>query len=272
MVTSEGIGIRADSRNIKINIPKYPLVWIRCIIKADKVSSMGNLYIVATPIGNLQDITIRAIETLKSVDLIISEDTRKTGILLSELGKRFNYEVKKTNLLSYFEQNEEKRIPEIISVIKEGVNVALVSDAGTPTISDPGFKLVRECLKEKIKVISIPGPSSVISSLVSSGLPTDKFTLLGFLPKKSGHRAAMFKKIKKANEELKTTFILFVPPHGLIKTLEEMMVYFGDREVVVARELTKIFEEIKKDKISSFIEYYSKKGVKGEIVLLFNFN
>jgi 16S rRNA (cytidine1402-2'-O)-methyltransferase len=233
---------------------------------------MGNLYIVATPIGNLQDITLRAIETLKSVDLIISEDTRKTGILLSELAKKYGFEKKKINLLSYFEQNEEKRIPEVISALKDNVNIALVSDAGTPTVSDPGFKLVRECLKEGIKVISIPGASSVISSLVSSGLPTDKFTFLGFLPKKSGHRADMLEKIKKSNEILKTTFVLFVPPHGLLKTLEEMILVFGDREVVVARELTKIYEEVKKDIISNQIKYFSKKGVKGEIVLLFNLN
>jgi len=233
---------------------------------------MGNLYIVATPIGNLQDITARAIETLKSVDLIISEDTRKTGILLNELAKKYGFEKKKINLLSYFDQNEDKRIPEVISALKDNVNIALVSDAGTPTVSDPGFKLVRECLKEGIKVISIPGASSIISALVSSGLPTDKFTFIGFLPKKIGHRTTMFEKIKLANSAIKTTFVLFVPPHGLIKTLEEMEHIFGDIEVVVARELTKVYEEIKKDKISELKGYFVKKGVKGEIVLLFNLN
>ncbi|OGH06067.1 MAG: 16S rRNA (cytidine(1402)-2'-O)-methyltransferase [Candidatus Levybacteria bacterium RBG_16_35_11] len=233
---------------------------------------MGNLYIVATPIGNLQDITVRAIETLRFVDLIVSEDTRKTGILLKELTKRYNFANKKNNLLSYYDQIEKKRIPEIIHALKQGVNVALVSDAGTPTISDPGYKLVRECIAQGIKVISVPGPSSLISALVSSGLPTDKFTFLGFLPKKEGHRASMFKKIKDTNNVIKTTFIIFVAPHDLIKSLVEMQNFFGNIEVVIARELTKIFEEIKKDKISTLVEFYSKKGVKGEIVMLFNLN
>ena len=233
---------------------------------------MGNLYIVATPIGNLQDITIRAIEILRSVDIIISEDTRKTGLLLKELEKRYSFEAKKSNFLSYYEQNEKKRIPEIIQALKQGVNIALVSDSGTPTISDPGFKLVRKCIAHEIKVISIPGPSSLISALVSSGLPTDKFTFLGFLPKREGHRISLFKKIKDANIAIKTTFIIFVAPHDLIKSLTQIQNVFGDIEVVVARELTKIYEEIKKDKVSSLVDFYSKKGVKGEIVLLFNLN
>jgi 16S rRNA (cytidine1402-2'-O)-methyltransferase len=232
---------------------------------------MGNLYIVATPIGNLQDITLRAVEVLGNADLIISEDTRKTGLLLNELEKRYNFK-KKANLLSYYEQNEKERIPEVISVLKDDLNVALVSDAGTPTISDPGFKLVRECIENQIKVISVPGASSVISALVSSGLPTDKFTFLGFLPKKEGHRLKLLNDVLRSNDYIKSTQILFVPPHGLLKTLEELKTFFGDREVVVARELTKIHEEIKKDKISNLLSYYQKKGVKGEIVLLFNLN
>jgi 16S rRNA (cytidine1402-2'-O)-methyltransferase len=232
---------------------------------------MGNLYIVATPIGNLQDITLRAVEVLGNADLIISEDTRKTGLLLNELEKRYNFK-KKANLLSYYEQNEKERIPEVISVLKDDLNVALVSDAGTPTISDPGFKLVRECIENQIKVISVPGASSVISALVSSGLPTDKFTFLGFLPKKEGHRLKLLNDVLRSNDYIKSTQILFVPPHGLLKTLEELKTVFGDREVVVARELTKIHEEIKKDKISNLLSYYQKKGVKGEIVLLFNLN
>jgi len=230
---------------------------------------MGNLYIVATPIGNLQDITIRAIDTLNLVDLIVSEDTRKTGQLLKSLNEKFNAKIKKQTFISYFEHNEEKKIPEIISYLKQGLNVALVSDAGTPTISDPGFKLVRECINQEIKVISIPGPSSAISALVSSGLATDKFTFLGFLPKKAGHRLTFLDKIKNSSKFLKATYIIFVPPHDFIETLGNLQSEFSDISIVVARELTKIFEEIKRDKISKLIAYYSKQKPKGEMVVLF---
>jgi 16S rRNA (cytidine1402-2'-O)-methyltransferase len=233
---------------------------------------MGILYIVATPIGNLQDISIRAIETLKTVDVIVSEDTRKTGLLLAALRKKNDFGDKRPKLVSYYEQNEEKRIPEVISALKDNLNIALVSDAGTPTVSDPGFKLVRECVKEQIKVISIPGPSSVISALVSSGLPTDKFTFLGFLPKKQSHRVKMLESVRDANKVLKTTFIVFVGPHDLVQVLNDMLLILSDREVVIARELTKIYEEIKKEKISELIKLYSNKKPKGEIVLLFNLN
>ncbi|HZQ29870.1 MAG TPA: 16S rRNA (cytidine(1402)-2'-O)-methyltransferase [Patescibacteria group bacterium] len=225
---------------------------------------MGNLYIVATPIGNLQDITLRAIEILRKVDSIACEDTRKTGILLKKLG------LSGKHLLPYYEQTEERRIPEIINALKNGLNIALVSDAGTPTISDPGFKLVRECLKEGIRVESIPGPSSVISSLVSSGLPTDKFLFVGYPPKKPGHRKTLFENLRKSSEILPSTVILFEAPHKLIKTLEDMKAVLGDVDITLARELTKVYEEVSKDKISSQLEKFKKITPKGEFVLLFN--
>ena len=163
---------------------------------------MGILFLIATPIGNLKDITIRAIETLFSVDAIACEDTRRAGILLSQLRivhQKLISEIteKKPHFISYFEGNELKRIPEIVTALKDGLSIALISDAGTPLVSDPGFKLVRECIHEGIRVESIPGPSSVISSLVSSGLPTDRFMFLGFPPKKSGKRKEFFSSVRK---------------------------------------------------------------------------
>jgi len=220
---------------------------------------MGTLYVVATPIGNLEDITIRAIKTLLSVNTIACEDTRHTGLLLKHLSNMYhklvydtqgnqseNIENKRPDLISYYEQNEFRRIPEIINALKNGLSVALVSDAGTPAISDPGFKLIRECIQEGIRVESIPGPSSVISALVSSGLPTDKFLFLGYPPRKPGHRKTFFESIKKSREYIKATCILFEAPHKLLKTLTEMQEVFGDIEIVIARELTKIHEEIKR--------------------------
>ncbi|MEK7450918.1 MAG: 16S rRNA (cytidine(1402)-2'-O)-methyltransferase [Patescibacteria group bacterium] len=226
----------------------------------------GTLFLVATPIGNLQDITLRAIEVLRKVDIIACEDTRKTGLLLQNIFKG----ERKPRLISYYEQNELLRIPEIISALKDGIDIALVSDAGTPTISDPGFKLIRECVREGIKVESIPGPSAVITSLVSSGLPTDKFLFLGYPPRKPGHRKSLFENVKAASLLIKSTIIFFEAPHKIIRTLEELKVTFGDIDIVIARELTKIHEEIRREKISTSIEHFSKVNPKGEFVILFN--
>lgn len=226
---------------------------------------MGDLYIVATPIGNLQDITYRAIKTLEEVDYIASEDTRVTGMLLKKL------EIpRKAEFITYFEHSEARRIPEIIELLKLGKNVALVSDSGTPTVSDPGFKLVRECVKENIKVISIPGPSSVISSLVVSGLPTDKFLFIGFLPERAGKRQKTLENVKKTTDVIKTTVILFESPHRLIKLLNELNGIFGDIEIVVCRELTKIFEEVRREKLSKSLEHFQKTKPRGEFIILFN--
>ncbi|MGA2911397.1 MAG: 16S rRNA (cytidine(1402)-2'-O)-methyltransferase [Candidatus Levyibacteriota bacterium] len=229
---------------------------------------MGILYIVSTPIGNLQDITLRAIEIIKKTEYIACEDTRKTGFLIKALSEQFGSFGDKF-LFSVYEENEIKRIPEVLNVLENGKNVVLVSDAGTPLISDPGFKLVRECIAKGARVESIPGPSSVISALVVSGLPTDKFTFVGFLPKKPGHRLSLLENLQKSLELVKSTIILFESPFRLVKTLEELKQVFGDREVVVVRELTKIHEEVKRGKISELITHFQKIKPKGEIIVLF---
>jgi 16S rRNA (cytidine1402-2'-O)-methyltransferase len=229
---------------------------------------MGTLYIISTPIGNLDDISYRAAKTLFEVNVIACEDTRRTGMLLSHFVNSENQQ--KPQLISYYEQNELQRILEIISLLISGLDVALVSDAGTPAISDPGFKLIREAIRQKIKVVSIPGASSVITALTTSGLPTDKFTFAGYPPRKPGHRKTFFENIKKSQEFLKTTVILFEAPHKIVKTLTEMQEIFGDIDVVLARELTKMHEEVRKEKISASLLHFKKKSPKGEFVLLFN--
>ncbi len=221
---------------------------------------MATLYLVSTPIGNLEDITLRARRVLGGVDIIACEDTRKTGLLLQKLGLET-----RPQLLSYYEENELQRIPQIIQLLKEGKDVALVSNAGTPTISDPGFKLVRETIKENIKVEAIPGASAVLAALVSSGLPTDKFLFLGFLPKKEGKK-------KKIIEDFppKTTIIFFESPYRLLKTLKILKNVWDDKEIVICRELTKLHEEIRREKIGEAIDYFEKNKPKGEFVLLLN--
>ena len=198
---------------------------------------MAILYLVSTPIGNLEDITLRAKRILGEVDIIACEDTRKTGVLLVKLN------IPRKRLLSYYEENELRRIPEIVRLLKEGKNVALVSNAGTPTISDPGFKLVRECLIQGIKVEPIPGPSAILTALVSSGLPTDKFLFLGYLPKKQGKRKKLLENCKLS--AVHYTLIFYESPHRLIETLKDLQEIFGDIEIVLCRELTKIYEEIR---------------------------
>jgi len=226
----------------------------------------GTLYIVATPIGNLGDITFRAIETLKNVDYIACEDTRKTGILLKELDIQ-----RKSMLISYYEGTEDARIPNILNLLINGQDVALVSDSGTPLVSDPGFRLVREARKAQIKIVSIPGPSAVISALVSSGLPPDKFIFLGFLPKKEGNRLRLLKELKESNSDMEATVVIYEAPHRLIKTLKSVEQVFGSSlKITIARELTKIYEQVEEFQIKSLIENYEKKDPKGEFVLLFS--
>ena len=225
----------------------------------------GNLFIVATPIGNLKDITLRAIEVLQNVEYIACEDTRKTGILLKELGIS-----RKSMLISYYEQTEEARIPNILNLLSNGQDVALVSDSGTPLVSDPGFRLVREAKKLGFKVVSIPGPTAGISALVSTGLPPDKFLFLGFLPKKEGNRLKLLTEVKNSKTNLEATVIIYEAPHRLVKTLKSIESVFGEMlSLNVARELTKVHEEVFEMRIKELIGYYEKRAPKGEFVLLF---
>ncbi len=225
----------------------------------------GNLYIVATPIGNLQDITLRAISVLQSVDYIGCEDTRKTGILLKSLRTEH-----RPMLISYYDQTEDARIPNILNLLTNGKDVALVSDSGTPLISDPGFRLVRACVKEGIGVISVPGPSASLSALASSGLPTDKFIFLGFLPKKEGNRIRLLQNLKESNEKLEATIIIYEAPHRLTKSLKSIRDVFGNIQITLMRELTKIHEERRQGKVEDLTTLFEKKIPRGEFVILFN--
>lgn len=223
------------------------------------------LYLVPTPIGNLKDITLRSLEVLQAVDGVICEDTRRTGQLLHHL------EINKP-LMVLNDYNETKAVPGFVERLKAGENFALVSDAGTPLVSDPGYKLVRECLNQNIEVDSLPGPSSILTALTLSGLPPDKFLFLGYLPEKPGHRATLLKKLTIINKEISTTYIAFVAPHKLLRTLEGMQEAFGDIEIVLAKELTKIHQTVKKQQISDWLENLKKQPPKGEYILLFNLN
>jgi len=224
------------------------------------------LYVVATPIGNMDDISKRALQTLFSSDVILCEDTRKTTNLLNHY-KKDNQKL--PPVFAYFEENELEKIPKIIESLKIGETISLVTNAGTPAISDPGFKLIRECIKEKIKVIGIPGASSVSLAISISGLPTDKFTFIGFPPNKSGQRQKLFEQIKKSQENLSSTVIFFESPFRIKESLIDLKQIFGDIEIVICRELTKIYEETLFAKISFFEEKFNIPP-KGELVVLFN--
>ncbi len=218
------------------------------------------LFIVATPIGNLKDISLRALETLQACDAVICEDSRHTGLLLN------HFNIKKP-LITLNDFNEFKMVPNIIAQIREGKNLALVSDAGTPLVSDPGYKLVRECLASGFEVDSIPGASAVLDALVLSGLPPDKFFFLGYLPEKQGKRVGLLKNLNAVYSILNTTYIIYVAPHKLVRTLEDMEEALGDIEVTLAHELTKLHQEIASKKISDWLP--ELKNPKGEYVLLF---
>ena len=220
----------------------------------------GILYIVATPIGNLGDITFRAVDTLKHVSIIAAEDTRQTRKLLN------HYDLS-TPMMSYFEHNRLAQIPKIIRKLVSGDSVAVVSDAGTPGISDPAYRLIREAIDENIRVESIPGASASISALVSSGLPTDRFLYEGFLPPKKGRKT----RLENLKDET-ATIILYESPYRLVKTLTQCHEMLGNRPAVVARELTKLFEEIKRGSLSELISYFSQSKPKGECVILIGKN
>lgn len=215
------------------------------------------LYIVATPIGNLEDITLRALRILKEAELVVAEDTRRTGVLLK------HYEIKKP-LLSYHDHNKAERTQRIIERLKAGEKIALVSDSGTPGISDPGFYLVRKAIESELPVIPIPGPTALISGLVVSGLPTDKFVFEGWLPRKSTQRK---RRLKELSQEPRT-IIFFESPHRILNSLKDCLLVFGDRQGALCRELTKKFETVRRDKISNLIKEYSDKSPKGEFVVV----
>jgi len=217
----------------------------------------GILYICGTPIGNLEDITLRSLKILKEVKLIAAEDTRHTKKLL------IRYQIN-TKVTSYHEYNKFKKAPYLVEILKNGQDIALVSDAGMPGISDPGYVLINLALNNNIKIIPVPGVSALITALVVSGLPTDKFVFEGFLPRKIKDRKRYFKSIE--NEE--RTIIFYETPHRLKKALKDMLEILGDRKVVIARELTKLYEEIIRGKLSQVLTEISTKEVKGEITLI----
>lgn len=217
----------------------------------------GTLYVVSTPIGNLEDITLRAIDTLKKVDLIAAEDTRHTKILLDRYGIA-------TPTTSYFEYNKLQKSGYLLKVLKEGKSIALVSDAGTPGISDPGYTIIRLCIDNNINVIPVPGPSGLIAALAVSGKPTDQFTFIGFLSPKPIKRKNQLKKLRGEDR----TIILYESPHRTEKLLDDILEIYGDTELVIAREVTKKFEEIRREKVSLSIEHFKSHKPKGEFIVI----
>jgi 16S rRNA (cytidine1402-2'-O)-methyltransferase len=225
--------------------------------KAQREAGTGCLYLVATPIGNLEDITLRAIRVLKEADLIACEDTRHTQKLLHHYGIR-------KEMVSYHEHNELTRSPELVIELEQGAKIALVSDAGTPGISDPGHRLVTLCLRHHISVVPIPGPSALVAALAASGLPTEEFLFVGFLPPRAGAR-------RKALDALKAesrTLIFYEAPHRVVETLADASEILGPRPAVIAREVTKIHEEFLRGPLAELLESARKRAPRGEITLL----
>ena len=218
----------------------------------------GVLYIVATPIGNLEDITVRALKILRDVDLIAAEDTRKSGKLLS------HYRIK-NRLVSYHEHNEKRRTPELVGQLLEGTSIALVSNAGTPCVSDPGYRLVAAAVVNKISVVPVPGPSAVMTAMSAAGLPTDSFVFIGFAPKKKGKRMKLLAELAVEPRAL----IFFESPRRILTFLEEVVSYIGDRPAVLAREMTKLHAEFIRGSVSEILETLeAKPEIKGECTLL----
>jgi len=217
----------------------------------------GKLYIIPTPIGNLEDITYRAVRILKEVDFILAEDTRTTGILLRHL------DISK-KMYSHNLNNEHKTVDRLVVQLQGGEQAALVSDAGTPAISDPGFLLVRACVQNNIAIETLPGPVAFVPALVNSGLPCDRFIFEGFLPHKKGRQ----KRLKQLADE-ERTMVFYESPHRLLKALEQFIEYFGaTRQASVSRELTKVFEETERGTLKEVLAYFSEKKIKGEIVIV----
>lgn len=221
------------------------------------MNQRGKLILVPTPIGNLEDITFRALRVLREADLILAEDTRQSLKLLT------HFEIQRP-LRSYHAHNEHQQLLALINELHAGKTIALVSDAGTPAISDPGFLLVREALRQDIVVECLPGATAFVPALVKSGLPCDRFLFLGFLPEKKGRQTAL-----KQLAELEVTFVLYESPHRLLKTLEQLAEYLGsDRQASVSRELTKVYEETRNGTLQELLTYFTKGMVKGEFVIV----
>ena len=219
-------------------------------------SNHGTLYLVSTPIGNMEDITLRAIRILKEVNLIAAEDTRHTCKLLSHFGI-------KNRMESYYDYNKEKKTPFLIKQLLQGKNIALVTDAGTPGISDPAYNLVVQAIEQHIPTVTIPGPTAAVVALVTSGLPTDRFVFEGFLPVKKGRKP----RLNQLSEETRT-MVFYESPYRLIRTLSDLRTVLGEREAAVCRELTKKFEETVRGTITEVIDIMSMKRVRGEIVIV----
>ena len=216
----------------------------------------GVLYIVSTPIGNLEDITFRAIRILKDSSLIAAEDTRRSKVLLS------HYNIS-TPTISYYEHNRYTRIPKLIDHLIDGENIALITDAGTPGISAPAYRLIRAAINSDCRVESIPGASASLAALVASGLPTDRFTFEGFLPHKKGRKGKL-EKVK----DIDATIIFYESPNRLVRTLNDILEYIGDRPIAIGRELSKKFEEIMRGRVSDILSHYNTNKPKGEFVIV----
>jgi len=225
---------------------------------AERNMSAGTLYIVSTPIGNLEDITFRAVRLLKEADLIAAEDTRRAGILMNAYGI-------KTALTSFHAHNTREKLPRILSTLESGGDVAVISDSGTPGISDPGVLLVRECIEKGLPVTAAPGPAAFVVALVLSGKPAHRFVFEGFLSNKAARRRRQLEELKDENR----TVIVYESPHRIVKLLKDLSDIAGDREVVVARELTKKFEEIRRGKAAELLDHFNAKKPRGEFIVLF---
>ncbi len=217
---------------------------------------MGKLYVIPTPIGNLKDITLRSLEIFKEVDYIFCEDTRRTKILLD------HYQIKNKKLISYFAPREEEKIPYLLEILKKH-NSALVVDSGMPSISDPGYKLIKACLENNIEIEVLPGPSAFLTALVASGLPLDKFLFLGFLPKKG------LKNYLEKFKDIEATIVFYESPKRILKTLMVIKEVFQEGKIVIAREISKIYEEYLRGDLDEIIKILEKRKLKGEITIVF---
>ena len=224
---------------------------------AMETTARGTLYIVATPIGNLEDITFRAVRILKEVDLIAAEDTRHSRKLLSHFGIA-------TRLTPYHDHNERLKTDYLLDRLRGGESVAIITDAGTPCIADPGYRIAMAAAAAGLRVVPVPGPSAIITALSAAGLPTDRFAFEGFLPPKQGKRKSRLQELRDDNRVL----VFYEAPHRLTDTLRDMTEVFGDRDAVVARELTKIHEEFRRERLAELAAHYTGEGVKGEVVIL----